>query len=104
MRPADRGASGEPGPVSMTPPTHGNRLARLKRVSMILFVALSILTLAGPALIYWVGRGGERPTYPPDRPLEWKVFLGVIGLYIVLFALTLYVSALVLRQQKRERK
>lgn len=80
------------------------REVRLRRVSLLLFGLLSVATLVGPALIFWVGRGGERETYPPDRPIEWQVFLTVIILYIVLFAVTIYVSTLLLRAQKRHQR
>lgn len=84
--------------------TTDRREARLRRVSFLLFGLLSVATLVGPALIFWVGRGGQRETYPPDRPIEWQVFLSVIILYILLFTVTIYVSTLLLRAQRRQER
>jgi uncharacterized membrane protein YhaH (DUF805 family) len=84
----------------MTPPVD-RKVARLRRASFALFTLLSILTFAGPLLILVVGKGGESPTYPPDRPIEWRVFVGVIVLYVVLLALTLGVTNLLLRELRK---
>jgi hypothetical protein len=84
----------------MTPPVD-RKVARLRRASFVLFTLLSIFTFAGPLLILVVGQGGERPTYPPDRPIEWRVFVGVIVLYVVLLALTLWVTNLLLRELRK---
>ncbi|RUL89021.1 hypothetical protein [Tautonia sociabilis] len=66
----------------------------------ILFGMLSLLTFAGPLAIFLVGRGGQRPTWPPDRPIEWQVFLGVTIAFVVLFVACL-VDAARLRSRPR---
>jgi drug/metabolite transporter (DMT)-like permease len=53
------------------------------------FVLLGLLTIAtvgGPLLIYLMLKGGERPAWPPDRPLEWWTFGLSIAMYLVILA------------------
>lgn len=67
----------------------------------ILFGMLSVLTFAGPLLIFIVGGGGARPTWPPDRPIEWQVFLGVTIGYLLLFASCMIDGSRLLARQRR---
>jgi len=65
-----------------------NRAAQ--RRSMLLFGLLTLATFVGPLVIVVVGRGGRRPSFPPDRPLEHLVFWGVTGGYALLMGLCLW--------------
>jgi hypothetical protein len=50
-------------------------------------VALGLLTLAtflGPLAILLTFLGGPRPGWPPDRPVEWVVLVGVVTAFVVL--------------------
>lgn len=52
-------------------------------------VALGLMTLAsfgGPLAIFLAVRGGPRPDWPPDRPVEWLVLGAVCGAVVVLMA------------------
>jgi hypothetical protein len=51
------------------------------------FVLLGLMTVAsfgGPFLIFVTIQGGERPGWPPDRPIEWWMFGLITGLVAVL--------------------
>jgi hypothetical protein len=67
---------------------------------LLLLVALTILTLAGPFAIFAVVRGGARPDWPPDRPVEWWVFWLVCGGYATLMVACIGVAAISLRRMK----
>jgi hypothetical protein len=59
------------------------------------FVLLGLLTLAtvgGPLAIFLTLRGGTNPEWPPDRAIEWWIFGGTIGGYLVLLAACLVVG------------
>jgi hypothetical protein len=63
---------------------------RPRRWLYILFGVLSIWAFLGPLLLVTVGSGGRSREWPPDRPIEWGVFLGVtIGFVVVLVATVL---------------
>jgi hypothetical protein len=64
-------------------------------VSWTLFVLLGLLTvdtLGGPLVIFLTVQGGERPGWPPDRPVEWWTFGVAIVTYLMLFAACLTVG------------
>ncbi len=67
---------------------------------LLLLVALTILTLAGPFAIFAVVHGGARPEWPPDRPVEWWVFWLVCGGYATLMVACIGVAAISLRRMK----
>jgi hypothetical protein len=50
----------------------------------VLLGLLTITTVGGPLLIFLMLKGGERPVWPPDRPLEWWTFGLSIATYLVL--------------------
>ena len=53
---------------------------------------LALMTLAcfgGPLAIYLVLQGGESPSWPPDRLIEWVIFFATISLVTTLFFLCL---------------
>ncbi len=68
------------------------------RRMMIIFGILSVFTLTGPLAIIFVGRGGDHSTWPPDRPIEWIVFVGVTITYTILLGWTLFESRQSLRR------
>ncbi|QDV32706.1 hypothetical protein [Tautonia plasticadhaerens] len=73
-----------------------------RALPMVLFGMLTLLTFAGPLAIFVVGRGGERPSWPPDRPIEWRVFLGVTTGFLALLVACVADGMLTLRRLKRE--
>ncbi len=52
---------------------------RLPRLPFVLLGAMTLATFGGPLLIGASLRGGQRPEWPPDRPVEWATLLGVSG-------------------------
>jgi hypothetical protein len=56
------------------------------RAPLVLLGLLSILTVAGPFVIFLVIRGGDRPDWPPDRPAEWWTFGVVVAAVVGLLA------------------
>jgi hypothetical protein len=59
------------------------------------FVLLGLLTVAtvgGPLAIFLTLRGGTRAEWPPDRTVEWWMFGGTIGGYLVLLTVVLAVG------------
>ena len=60
------------------------------------------MTFGGPLTIVFVGGGGERPTWPPDRPIEWWVFGIVTVGYIALLLTCILDASQTLRRQRRE--
>ncbi|MFO0950605.1 MAG: hypothetical protein U0835_05525 [Isosphaeraceae bacterium] len=53
---------------------------------LLLLGLMTMLTFAGPFVIYVAVRGGESPDWPPDRPAEWVVFGVVTGAVVALMA------------------
>jgi len=53
------------------------------RLAYVLLALMSLASFGGPFLIGTVLRGGESPTWPPDRPVEWGVVAGVTGVVVV---------------------
>lgn len=49
------------------------------RLPLVLFGLLSVLTFIGPFLLWATLRGGLRADWPPDRPVEWWMFFGIVG-------------------------
>lgn len=78
-------------------PTVDPRVRRWRVLSFSLFAALSLATFAGPLAVFVVGAGGERPAWPPDRPIEWRVLTYVTVGYVVLLILTLVASVRLLK-------
>jgi membrane-associated phospholipid phosphatase len=59
------------------------------------FVLLGLLTFAtlgSPLAIFLTLKGGQRPAWPPDRPLEWWTFGIAISTYLVLLTVCLTVG------------
>lgn len=56
--------------------------ARPPVLPLVLLGLLTVATMAGPFVIFLVIRGGDRPEWPPDRPLEWWTF-GLISAAVV---------------------
>lgn len=53
------------------------------------FILLGLMTLAafgGPVVFGLVLRGGARPDWPPDRPVEWWTLAGVTAAVLVMMA------------------
>ncbi len=86
-RTSDRPPGAPPPPAPPGPP----------RFPVVLLALLSVLTLAGPFVIFGVIRGGTRPGWPPDRPLEWWILGGIVGLFSALMIATVGVALAALR-------
>lgn len=68
---------------------------------MLLFILLTIMTFGGPMAIVIVGQGGDRPTWPPDRPVEWWVF-GIVTIgYVLLLGACILDASLTLRRNRQ---
>jgi hypothetical protein len=82
-----------PGPPAPSPP-----------LTLAPFVLLGLLTAAsfgGPLAIFLTLRGGARPTWPPDRPLEWWTFGLITGAVVVLMATCLLIGLVRWRRTPR---
>ncbi len=53
--------------------------ARPPRGPFVLLGLMTATTMLGPFLIGFVLRGGDRASWPPDRPVEWATVLGISG-------------------------
>ena len=51
---------------------------------LVLLGLMTVATLLGPIVIFLTIRGGERPEWPPDRPVEWWTFGLVVAAVVVL--------------------
>lgn len=64
-----------------------------RRSTYVLFGLLSLWAFVGPLLLVMVGAGGESRLWPPDRPVEWTVFLSVTIGFVVLLIGTVAAAA-----------
>lgn len=71
---------------------------RPPRLPWILFALLSVVTFAGPFVIWLAIRGGDHDGWPPDRPIEWWMLLGIIGLFAALMIASIGTAAASLRR------
>lgn len=74
---------------------------RTPRLPLVLFALLTAMTLGGPLTLWAVIRGGASPEWPPDRPVEWWMLLGTIGLFAALLLACLGTAAAALRAMKQ---
>jgi hypothetical protein len=65
---------------------------RLSRTPFVLLGLMTIFTVGGPLIIARTIQGGASPRWPPDRPVEWWVFLGVTGAVVILMAACLAIG------------
>jgi hypothetical protein len=59
------------------------------------FLLLGLMTLAafgGPVVFGLVLHGGDRPDWPPDRPVEWWTLAIVTALVVVMMAASIALS------------
>ncbi len=52
------------------------------RLAYVLLAIMSVTSFGGPFLLGSVLRGGDRPNWPPDRPIEWVAVIGVTGVVV----------------------
>ena len=64
----------------------------LPRWPFVLLGLMTTFTIGGPFLIGLVLRGGAKPNWPPDRPVEWATLLGVSGAVLGLMLACLSLS------------
>lgn len=86
----------------MTSPPKTGRAQPPRLRPMILFLLLTLMTFGGPLAIVIVGRGGDRPSWPPDRPVEWWVFGGVTIGYLLLLSACVLDASLTLKRARRD--
>ncbi len=72
--------------------------ARVRRTPIVLLTVMTVLTLAGPFGIWVVIRGGRRPEWPPDRPIEWWVLFATCGLVAALMVACIGIALANLRE------
>lgn len=56
------------------------------KLPLVILGLLTLATMLGPIVIFMTIRGGPRPEWPPDRPIEWAVLVGVCTLVVALMA------------------
>ncbi len=64
------------------PPLHP-----LARQALMLLALMTVACLGGPLLIALVLAGGRHDRWPPDRPIEWAVLIGVTAAVVLLMLL-----------------
>ncbi len=52
------------------------------KTPFVLLGLLTVLTAGGPLAIFLVLRGGQSRSWPPDRPIEWIIFVTVIVVFV----------------------
>jgi hypothetical protein len=57
---------------------------RTLRLAYFLFGLLTINTFVAPFLLKQIVDRGEHAGWPPDRPVEWVAFCGVVGTTLVI--------------------
>ncbi len=72
--------------------------APLPRFPYVLLAALTIVSFGGPFVIVAFIRGGEKPGWPPDRPIEWIAVTIIMTLFLILF-----IACVSIRMWYRER-
>ena len=73
------------GPTSRAP-------VGVRRSAWFLLVLMTLGAFGGPVVIGLVLRGGARPNWPPDRPVEWATLFGVSALVLALMILAIALS------------
>ena len=67
---------------------------RLPRLPFALLAAMTLFSFGGPVAIGYALRGGDRPNWPPDRPVEWAVLVGVSAAVVALMGACLSLALL----------
>jgi uncharacterized membrane protein (DUF106 family) len=55
------------------------------RLAYVLLGLMSLASFGGPFAIGAVLKGGDSPNWPPDRPIEWTVSIGVTAVVLGVF-------------------
>jgi hypothetical protein len=63
---------------------------------------MTVASMGGPFLIGTTLRGGDRPGWPPDRPVEWATFIGVTSAVALLMLVILIHGLSLHRKLSRE--
>lgn len=58
--------------------------APVRRLPYVLLGLMTLASFGGPFGIVAILQGGERPGWPPDRPVEWVAFAAICGLVAAL--------------------
>lgn len=64
----------------------------IRKLANLLLGLMTVFSFGGALAIWLTIRGGGHDGWPPDRPIEWWVFLGVTGAVVVLFGACLVVA------------
>jgi hypothetical protein len=70
----------------------GRKLGNAPALPWVVLGLMTLFSFGGPLAIFAVVRGGARPDWPPDRPVEWWTLGLVIGAVVVLMAACLTVG------------
>jgi hypothetical protein len=62
---------------------------RESRLPFLILGVMTVLLFGGPLTFALVLRGGASPNWPPDRPIEWTCLIGLLGMVVVLMALSI---------------
>ena len=76
--------------MSTTPP-------KLPKRPFVLLALMTIASFGGPVAFGVVLRGGQRPTWPPDRAVEWAALGGITALVLALMIVGI---AMMVRNQR----
>lgn len=69
-----------------------DRMPTIRRIANVLLGLMTVFTVGGSLALWLTIRGGDREGWPPDRPIEWAVFLVVTGAVVLLFVACLLVA------------
>jgi hypothetical protein len=75
---------------------------RTSRLAWVLLGLTTLMTFAGPILIWLAFRRGEHPAWPPESQEEWFVLLLVVVGFGALLVACVGVAAFQLRRGRRE--
>lgn len=64
----------------------------ISKLPFVLLGLMTVLTVAGPVMISQSIKGGAKPGWPPDRPVEWWTFGLVTGAVVLLMAACLTIG------------
>ena len=75
---------------------------RTLRLAYFLFGLLTINTFVSPFLLKMIVDRGEHPGWPPDRPVEWVAFVGVVGTTVVILVALLRILLVTLKASRND--